>query len=264
MLKKILFVVLLSVTLVAKSQERKFLYGCIRDSIGVISNAHILNLNSQQGTISLFDGTFKIFANPGDTIAISSIQYQEKKYLVRKTSFGFQNLVLYLNPKIYQLEEIKLKRHHLKGSLSVDVRTVPNLNTPTISAVSLALPNAGSKLMKKVDREVYTATTSASGISLDLILNTLSGRLKKLKFKKSIVDEDENVNFVFEKYKYLFEQSFNIKKEDAFKFLYFSFSDSLYNEKLLENEFALIHFLQKKSNAFHKRKQTNKSVQKTN
>jgi hypothetical protein len=118
--------------------------------------------------------------------------------------------------------------------------------------------------MKKIDREIYTATTSASGISLDLILNTLSGRLKKLKFKKSIVDEDENVNFVFEKYKYLFEQSFNIKKEDGFKFLYFSFSDSLYNEKLLENEFAFIHFLQKKSDAFHKKKQTNKSVQKTN
>jgi hypothetical protein len=62
----------------------------------------------------------------------------------------------------------------------------------------------------------------------------------------------------------LFEQSFNNKKEDAFKFLYFSFSDSLYNEKLLENEFAFIHFLQKKSDAFHKKKQTNKSVQKTN
>ena len=67
--------------------------------------------------------------------------------------------------------------------------------------------------MKKVDREIYTATTSASGISLDLILNTLSGRLKKLKFKRSIVNEDENVNLVFEKYKYLFEQSFNIKKK---------------------------------------------------
>lgn len=264
MLKKILFVVLFSVTLIVKSQERRALFGCIRDSIDVINNAHILNLNSKQGTISLANGTFKIFAKPGDPIAISSIQYQEKKYFVRKSSFGFQDLVLYLSPKRYLLEEIKLKRHHLKGSLSVDVHAVPNLNAPTISAVSLALPNAGSKLMKKVDREIYTATTSASGISLDLILNTLSGRLKKLKFKKSIVNEDENINLVFEKYKYLFEQSFNIKKEDAFKFLHFSFSGSLYNEKLLENELALIHFLQKKSNDFHQRKQTRKSVQKTN
>jgi hypothetical protein len=73
MFKKILFVVLLSVTLVAKSQERRVLYGCIRDSIAVINSAHILNLNSQQGTISLADGTFKIFANPGDIIAISAI-----------------------------------------------------------------------------------------------------------------------------------------------------------------------------------------------
>jgi hypothetical protein len=73
MLKKTLIIVFFSATLVAKYQENRTLFKCIRDSITVISNAHILNLNSQQGTISLADGTFKIFANPGDIIAISAI-----------------------------------------------------------------------------------------------------------------------------------------------------------------------------------------------
>ena len=133
-----------------------------------------------------------------------------------------------------------------------------------MNAVTLGLPNAGSKLMKKVDREIYAATTSASGISLDLILNVLSGRLKMLKLKKVIVEEDEDVLLMFKKFQYVFKQNFNVKKEDAYQFLYFSLADSLYNEKLLNDEFALIQFLQNKSTDFHTIKNNAKLKKKKN
>lgn len=244
------FIVLLFITLISKSQERRALFGIIKDTVVPIENAHIVNLNTKHGTITARGGRFKIFAKVGDTLEISSIQYQEKKHLIRRNSFRFEGLVLYLKPKIYELEEIKLKKHQLKGSLGVDINVVPESNVPKINAITLGLPHAGSKLMKKVDREIYTATTSASGISLDLILNVLSGRLKMLKSKKVIVDEDEAVLLMFKKFQYMFEQNFNIKKENVYRFLYFSLADSLYNEKLLDNEFALIQFLQNKSTDF--------------
>jgi hypothetical protein len=250
MIKKTVFIVLLFITLAANSQERRALFGIIKDTVAPIENAHIVNLNTKHGTITASNGRFKIFAKVGDTLEITSIQYQEKKYLIRRSSFSFEGFVLYLKPKIYELEEIKLKKHKLTGSLGVDLNVVPTSYAPTINAVTLGLPNAGSKLMKKVDREIYTATTSASGISLDLILNVLSGRLKMLKFKKIIVEEDEAVLLMFKKFQYVFEQSFNIKKENAYRFLYFSIADSLYNEKLLNNEFTLIQFLQNKATDF--------------
>jgi hypothetical protein len=251
MIKKTMIIVLIFITLAAKSQERSALFGIIKDTIAHIENAHIVNLNTKQGTITAGNGRFKIFAKAGDTLKITSIQYQEKKYLIRKSSFSFEDLVLYLQPKIYKLEEVKLKRHQLTASLGVDINVVPKSNVPVMNAVTLGLPNAGSKLMKKVDREIYTATTSASGISLDLILNVLSGRLKMLKFKKVIVEEDEDALLMFKKFQYLFEQNFNVKKENAYQFLYFSLADSLYNEKLLNDEFALIQFLQNKSTDFY-------------
>jgi hypothetical protein len=250
-MRKTMLFILFFFTVLLHSQEQKALFGTIMDSLNVINNVHIVNLNSKHGTVSADDGSFKIFAKVGDTLEISAIQYQEKKYLIRKSSFSFEGLVLYLKPKIYELEEIKLKKHKLTGSLGVDLNVVPTSNVPTINAVTLGLPNAGSKLMKKVDREIYTATTSASGISLDLILNVLSGRLKMLKFKKIIVEEDEAVLLMFKKFQYVFEQNFNIKKENAYRFLYFSLADSLYNEKLLNDEFALIQFLQNKATDFH-------------
>jgi hypothetical protein len=246
MIKKTVFIVLLFITLAANSQERRALFGIIKDTVAPIENAHIVNLNTKHGTITASNGRFKIFAKVGDTLEITSIQYQEKKYLIRRSSFSFEGFVLYLKPKIYELEEIKLKKHKLTGTLGVDLNVVPTSYVPTINAVTLGLPNAGSKLMKKVDREIYTATTSA----LDLILNVLSGRLKMLKFKKIIVEEDEAVLLMYKKFQYVFEQNFNIKKENAYRFLYFSLADSLYNEKLLNDEFALIQFLQNKATDF--------------
>jgi hypothetical protein len=264
MIKKVVFIVLLFMTFVAKSQERSALFGIIKDTIAKIENAHIINLNTKQGTITASNGRFKIFAKVGDTLEISSIQYQEKKYLIRRSSFSFEDLVLYLKPKIYELEEVKLKKHELTASLGVDINAVPKPNIPIMNAVTLGLPNAGSKLMKKVDREIYAATTSASGISLDLILNVLSGRLKMLKLKKVIVEEDEDVLLMFKKFQYVFKQNFNVKKEDAYQFLYFSLADSLYNEKLLNDEFALIQFLQNKSTDFHTIKNNAKLKKKKN
>jgi hypothetical protein len=246
MIKKTVFIVLLFITLAANSQERRALFGIIKDTIAPIENAHVVNLSTKRGSITGSNGRFKIFAKVGDTLEITSIQYQEKKYLIRRSSFSFEGFVLYLKPKIYELEEIKLKKHKLTGTLGVDLNVVPTSYVPTINAVTLGLPNAGSKLMKKVDREIYTATTSA----LDLILNVLSGRLKMLKFKKIIVEEDEAVLLMYKKFQYVFEQNFNIKKENAYRFLYFSLADSLYNEKLLNDEFALIQFLQNKATDF--------------
>jgi len=251
MIQKILFVIFVFLTLVAKSQERKTLFGIIRDSITPVENVHVVNLNTKQGTITNANGRFKIFATMGDTLKISAIQYQEKKYLIRKSSFSFEDLILYLDSKIYELKEIKLKKYHLTSSLGIDVNAVPKPNAPILNAVTLSLPNAGSKLMKKVDREIYTATTSASGISLDLILNVISGRLKMLKFKKVIEEEDEAVLLMFEKFQYVFERSFNVKKENAYRFLYFSLTDSLYTKNLLNDRFALIQFLQHKARDFH-------------
>ena len=89
-MKKLQVIVLFYFTPTIQAQEKKVLFGIIRDSLHDISNVHILNLNSKGGTISAADGTFKIFAKVGDTLVISAIQYQEKKYLIKKKVLVFK------------------------------------------------------------------------------------------------------------------------------------------------------------------------------
>lgn len=239
------------------SQDRKALFGTIKDSLDGINNVHIVNLNSKQGTISADDGSFKIFAKVGDTLAISSIQYQKKVYSVRNNSFSFPGLSLYLISKVHQLSEIKVKRHDLAGSLSIDVNAVPAPRVPAMDAVALALPNAGRKKMKKIDREIYTAISSQSGVSFDYMLNVLSGRLKKLRAKKKLWEETDDTEVMFHKFKLALEQHFNIKKEARFAFLNFCRTDPLFNESLMKDELALIAFLQIKSKEFNALNTTN-------
>ena len=49
------------------------------------------------------------------------------------------------------LEAFELKKHDLSGRLGIDVQKV--MKEDKISAVTLELPNAGRKKIKKVDRE---------------------------------------------------------------------------------------------------------------
>jgi hypothetical protein len=246
-MKKIILVCLLSFSIPFYSQESKALFGIIRDSLELINNAHILNLNSRRGTLSGADGSFKIFVKIGDTIAISSIQHQEKKYKIKDDSFSFQGLELYLISKIYQLEEIKIKRHDLAGILGIDINAIPKAVVPEINAVTLGLPNAGGPLMSQVDREIYTASDGA----LMLISNILSGNLKVLKKKKKIQQEEKEVALIYSKMRYYLTKTFNIKKEDEYRFLYYCRTDTLFSKRILQEEFTLIEFLQKKAIEFN-------------
>jgi|TARA_B110000971_G_scaffold39711_1_gene38744 hypothetical protein len=253
-MEKTMLFILFFFTVLSHSQEQKALFGTIMDSLNVINNVHIVNLNSKQGTISADDGSFKIFAKVGDTLALSSIQYQKKKYRVQNNSFSFQGLNLYLISKVYLLKEIQVKRHDLLGSLGIDINAVPTPIIPTMNAVALTLPNAGRKKMKKVDREIYTAKNT----HIDYLLNILSGRLTKLRKKKKLREEAADVNIMFDSFKLTLERHFNINKEVRFAFLNFCITDPLFNKKLVTDELALIAFLQLKSIEFNALNTVNK------
>ncbi|MGJ8745893.1 hypothetical protein [Polaribacter sp.] len=248
MVKKLLLLIcLFFLNITCFSQNNKPLYGIIKDSLGVIINTHIVNLNSKLGTISSINGTFKISATAGDTLLISNVKYLEKKYIVKKTSFSFSDLIIYLQPKTYKLDAFELKRNYLTGHLDVDLHSTPNKNTKLINGVSLGLPNAGLKKMKKVDRKIYAITST----NIDLLLVVLSGRLKKLNVEKKVIQEDTEVQLMYDKLKYYLNKNFNIKKEDTFRFLYFCRQDTLFKKKYVKNEFELIKFLQLKSKEFN-------------
>ncbi|SDR84148.1 hypothetical protein SAMN05216503_1121 [Polaribacter sp. KT25b] len=127
MIKKILFTSLFFISFINSfSQEKnKIISGKVSDSLGIVKNANIINLNTRQGTFSSDDGLFRIFVSEGDSLKISSIQHIPKIIFITKKIIQQKNIQVLLKSNIYTLNEFELKRHNLSGRLGIDTKVVP-------------------------------------------------------------------------------------------------------------------------------------------
>lgn len=127
MLKKLLLTSLLFVCITHSfSQERrKLISGKVSDSLGIVKNANIINLQTKQGTFSSTQGLFRIFVSKGDTLRISSVQHSLKKIAITEKIIAQKEVLVLLKSNIYSLDEFDLKRHNLMGRLGVDTKDVP-------------------------------------------------------------------------------------------------------------------------------------------
>lgn len=126
MVKKLLLIFLFLVSLSLYSQERKtIISGKLIDSLGVVKNANVINLKTNQGTFSSDNGSFRIFVSKGDSLRISSIQHITKKIKITKAIIDKGSLEINLISNIYVLDEFDLKRHNLTGRLGIDSKSVP-------------------------------------------------------------------------------------------------------------------------------------------
>jgi len=125
-LKKLFFISLFTITTYSFSQERNVLItGDLIDSLGIIKNANIINLTTNQGTFSSDNGRFRIFVSKGDSLRISSIQHTTKKIIISKKIIDQKTLKIELKSNTYVLDEFDLKRHYLTGRLGIDIKDVP-------------------------------------------------------------------------------------------------------------------------------------------
>lgn len=124
--KLLLLISLLFVSLNFWSQDkRRIISGSIIDSLGIVKNANIVNLQTHQGTFSNDDGLFRIFVAIGDSLRVSSIQHKPKKIVISNLIFQNQKIEITLKTATYNLNEFELKRHNLSGRLGIDTKDVP-------------------------------------------------------------------------------------------------------------------------------------------
>ncbi|MGJ8760919.1 MAG: carboxypeptidase-like regulatory domain-containing protein [Polaribacter sp.] len=105
--------------------QQVLINGKVIDSLGIIKNANIINLKTNQGTFSSDDGTFRIYVSQGDSLRISSIQYVTRKFYVTKQNINNKFIIIKLKPSTYVLDEFELKKHNLTGRLGIDLKEVP-------------------------------------------------------------------------------------------------------------------------------------------
>ncbi|MDP3353293.1 MAG: hypothetical protein Q8S44_06110 [Flavobacteriaceae bacterium] len=128
------------IQLIEAQEIRTEIKGSITVDSQRIGNIHVLNLNSKQGTISDDNGFFIIPVKLGDSIMISAIQFEKKKITINKTHLKNNWIEVSLNEKIHLLDTLKLKRHHLTGLLSYDIKNTPK---DTLPKISFEMPKIG-------------------------------------------------------------------------------------------------------------------------
>lgn len=235
----------------ATAQEsRKFFYATIQDEVSAVSNAHVINLNTKQGTFTNNNGEFRILAKVSDTLQISFVGYETKNVVVNINNFGIQENYIQLKKVPIELDEVAIKKHNLLGYISSDTKHIKS--EKEINAETLNLPFAGSRILTPAERRLHTATSSYGGIAIDPLLNWISGRIKKLKKFKAIEDREKRIENIRNNYHIVIEHEIKILKEDIDRFIYFAESADDFNTLYLNNEVAMITFLQQKSEEFKK------------
>jgi hypothetical protein len=168
-LKKYLYILFLTLSQVVVSQNDSILKGKIIVETNDNEGITIVNISNKTNTISGSGGYFKIKAKANDTIMFSAIHLVGKKHIVTKRDFGKD--LLFIKLEIYT-------RH---------IKEIMVTNADDINAESLGLVPKGQKKYTPAERRVKTAGDwSGTGIdgallSLDPLLNAISGRTKQLK-----------------------------------------------------------------------------------
>ncbi|WP_298777926.1 hypothetical protein [uncultured Polaribacter sp.] len=200
MLKKILFIFLTFIFFSSFSQERKkLIIGKVSDSLSIIKNANIINLKTKQGTFSNDDGLFRIFVSKGDTLNVSSVQHISKQIIISKKIIEQKTITISLKSNTYVLDEFELKRHNLRGSLSIDTKFVPTnkkdsllRNVMDFSKIDMNIVEADDYIDKRVRPQIVSTDPNSkfvgAGAAISLPFKH-SARLwalrKDLAYKKS-------------------------------------------------------------------------------
>ena len=168
-MKNYLQILFLLLSQFAVSQNDSIIKGKIIVETSDNDGITIVNISNKTNTISGNGGYFKIKAKLNDTIMFSAIHLVGKKHVVTKKDFGKDLLFIKLDIYTRHIKEIMVT------------------NADDITAESLGLVPKGQKKYTPAERRVKTAGDwSGTGIdgallSLDPLINAISGRTKQLK-----------------------------------------------------------------------------------
>lgn len=169
---------------------RKVIKGKVTADVNDIDGIYVINLKTQEATITQKGGYFSIAVGIGDTLMLSSIQFKALRYEVKQSDIEKTDLLfLKMIPIMNQLNEVMVYQYK------------------NINAEALGIIPMGRKSFTPAERKLKAATGWAGqsgGVSVDPLLNMFSGRTAMLK-KELVIEGKERL---LEQIAYLFEPEY--------------------------------------------------------
>lgn len=202
----------------SQSTELTFLKGRIICPIKELGEVNIFNLRSESVTTSNESGSYSMFVKVGDTLQFQSLQIETKKIVIGKEDLTKPLLATTLVPKTIDLAEVEIKDHS------------------NINAVSLRILDKPAKKYTPAERRLRTAEEfhwysplliPVGGMSVDGILNSISGRTAMLQKEVAIERKERMMEKIENQYKQdYFTKKLRIPEEYVKGFLYYIADDT--------------------------------------
>ncbi|RNL91357.1 carboxypeptidase-like regulatory domain-containing protein [Sinomicrobium pectinilyticum] len=107
-MRKIFFILILisTFTTYAQDDNRVILRGKVLYKNTNVPNQNVINIDTERATITNRDGEFEIYVKSGDHLAFSAVNYQLKTILVTDSILNNSRLVIEVNEKVNELDEV--------------------------------------------------------------------------------------------------------------------------------------------------------------
>ena len=217
---------------------------------------HILNITQTRGTTTSITGEFEIEVMVNDTLIFSAIQFEQVKLIITPEIIDEKFLVIKMEERINELEEVQISNVSLTGNLQHDISEIEKY-----SKEDFGLSYSTTKPLTSIERKLHTAQSG----EIDALLNLISGRTKMLKTAK----ENEETLGMVERAITIFSTSFFVNNlqipENKIKaFLYFCTEDSHFRELMSNSRrLELLEYFQRSAPGFLKNYQGYEKEQKS-
>jgi len=220
---------------------------------------HVFNKTYNKYTITDEEGEFKIPVRINDTLVFSAIQFELKEIVISETLINEMFFKVLLKVQVNELDAVYIKRN-LSGDLLADAKRIKTKDK--VTARTLGLPNSHVIPPTQAERRLQTASNFSpqlggslggvgGAVSLDAVINAISGRTKKL---KNLVRQERLTiveNSVFEGFNQVMLDDFKIPKDKLYDFLYYASADKLFGQIVKTKSNIIIYdFIKAKSKTY--------------
>ncbi|MEL0225432.1 MAG: hypothetical protein VW912_01990 [Flavobacteriaceae bacterium] len=206
---------------IIKAQDYKLLNGKIFHPNLIVAGIHVINADRGLAEITDIDGNFEISVAIGEELIFSGVQYKKRALIITPDIFALDEITVYLEAFINELDEVVVKPHNLSGSLSSDLNNVKE----QINFDDVGIPGyKGVRKEKIVSGKSLILSTLllpiSGGINIDALYKHLSGYYKKLKKRRKLDAQFETVFSIIKFYGvYFFEENYALKQEEVYDFV---------------------------------------------
>ncbi len=186
-----------------------------------VAGIHVINADRGLAEITDINGFFEISVAKGERLIFSGVQYQKRALVITEELFALDQITVYLEAFINELDEVVVKPHNLSGSLSSDLANVK----PSINFDDVGIPGyKGVRKEKIVSGKSLILSTLllpiSGGINIDAVYKHLSGYYKKLKKRRKLDAQFASVYTIIKFYGlYFFTENYLLSPDEVYDFV---------------------------------------------